>query len=294
MRCQSPQDKRNEQDKPRHHGPKCKLHQAHLARWLSTPENAGSHGRRWPLHATRPTLTALRFHPAPNTKHDPKPIKLIAPHAVHSRPITASPGPRPLARPGLSPWTHEGSALPSTRAYQPPAARAYRRPWACAGSSICPLAGRVPKVEVHWNPTPFSARVLHARRATADDLPVSFCLCQRFRLSTLRPCDEGFSCHSARAPGPRVRRWLHRLRPTSRNPKRRPTAAQFKNRPRTQLGERWSISWPGPPPSSFQQGTGEIPVLSAGWPHRVAQSRWLRWAALAPVTKYMQLRPTRS
>jgi hypothetical protein len=45
MRGQSPQDKRDEQDKPYHHGPKRQFHQEQLTRWLAPPENAAPHGR---------------------------------------------------------------------------------------------------------------------------------------------------------------------------------------------------------------------------------------------------------
>ena len=77
MRGQSPQDKRDEQDQPDHHGPKRKFHQEQLTRWLAPPENAALHGRRRPHHAARPSLDALRFHPASNTKDPLKPVKLI-------------------------------------------------------------------------------------------------------------------------------------------------------------------------------------------------------------------------
>jgi hypothetical protein len=75
MRGQSPQDKRDEQDKAHHNGPKRQFHQEQLTRWLAPPENAAPHGRWWPLHAARSSLDALRSHPVSNAKRRPKPLQ---------------------------------------------------------------------------------------------------------------------------------------------------------------------------------------------------------------------------
>ena len=146
MRGQSPQDKRDEQDKPDHHGPKRKFHQEQLTRWLAPPENAALHGRRRPHHAARPSLDALRFHPASNTKDPPKPVKLILrpPHPAARAPASdpagprAGPGPRQRASP-----LHFFSPNPK-RSLKPPIltrslhlrAQASRRHSACCWRSL--------------------------------------------------------------------------------------------------------------------------------------------------------------
>jgi hypothetical protein len=129
MRGQSPQDKCDEQDKPHHHGPKCEFHQEQLSRWLAPPENAAPHGRRRPLYAARPSLDALRFHPASNTKHHPKPLKRIT-----------SPGLPPWTRLVLTPAQGRGSGqVLCTSSCRPqgahPRCQASRRHSPCKGQS---------------------------------------------------------------------------------------------------------------------------------------------------------------